>query len=294
MSLNLISRPLAVVVAAISLFSTDPCKPPSRTTIDSVLKYVGERFHVERSLLSIPNKTRVQGSCFWNLSIEASNPHRALTLYLSPDGKFLFPDIYEISIDPSLAEKAQRDSIAKKLLQSPSSSRGTASAPVTIVEFVDFQCPYCKRMAKNLESLRTNPQTTNQVRLIYRAFPLPMHNWSYPAALLGRCIEKLQPSSFWDYHDFIFANQETLGSADFESLPKNFESILAKTTRGDIEACIKDPATRRDVENDIALGKNLGVDSTPTLFINGEKRSGVVADSELKELIKTYAHTETH
>jgi len=150
-------------------------------------------------------------------------------------------------------------------------SLGTPGAPVVLIEFSDMECPHCKEEAKILrENLIQNYPT--QVRLYFKDFPLTsIHPWAKAAAMAGRCVFHNNPSSFWDYHDWIFAQQDAV-------TPENLRDKVMEWAKGqkDVDSlqlgrCIDDKATAKEVDDNAAEAVALQVDGTPTLFINGRR-----------------------
>jgi protein-disulfide isomerase len=144
-------------------------------------------------------------------------------------------------------------------------ARGPANAPVWIVEFSDLQCPHCKEANPTVERLLTeNPN----LHFALQNFPLPSHNWAQKAASYADCVGRASNESFWKFVNNVFAAQEqiTADNAD-EKLAGIADSSGVKGT--DIAACAAKPDTQSRVEASVNFGKALGVNSTPTLFVNG-------------------------
>jgi protein-disulfide isomerase len=182
-----------------------------------------------------------------------------------------------------------------KLNTQGAASEGPAGAPVTIVEFTDFECPYCKLQAQILrENLKTKYPT--QVRFYFKEFPLEsIHEWAKAAAVNGRCVLRQSPEVFWEYHDWVYAHQDGFTAKNLK------EQVMAWAQgRKDLDSlqlgrCIDEQATAKEVEATMEQGKALGVDGTPTLFINGRHVAAGVTeweglkryiDSELEYLAK--------
>jgi len=144
-------------------------------------------------------------------------------------------------------------------------ARGPANAPVWIVEFSDLQCPHCKEANPTVERLLNE---NANVHFVLQNFPLPNHNWAQKAAQYADCVGRASNESFWKFVDNVFAAQEqiTADNAD-EKLTGIADSSGVKGT--DIAACAAKPDTQARVEASVNLGKALGVNSTPTLFVNG-------------------------
>jgi protein-disulfide isomerase len=144
---------------------------------------------------------------------------------------------------------------------------GPEDAPVTIVEFSDFQCPYCERAFTDVL-----PQVLDtygdQVRLVYRDFPLTqIHPQALPAAIAADCAN--DQGKFWEYHDLLFSNQSALDDASLKSYADQLG--LDQTA---FDECVSTQAPFEEIRNDYQDGVNYGVSGTPTFFINGVRVTG--------------------
>lgn len=139
-------------------------------------------------------------------------------------------------------------------------SRGPADAPVTIIQFAEFQCPYCGTAAQTMEKVMAAYE--GQVRFVYRDFPLGFHEYAIPAAIAATCADR--QGRFWPMHDKLMANQRALTDADLERTAKEVGVEL-----GAWNTCRKDPALEEEVRKDMADGSALGVEGTPAFFVNG-------------------------
>jgi protein-disulfide isomerase len=145
-------------------------------------------------------------------------------------------------------------------------SRGPADAPVVVVEFSDYQCPFCKRAEPTVTALMQKYPT--QVRLVYRHLPLDqIHPRARPAAIAAVCAE--QQGKFWEYHDTLFANQQALADADLEKYATTLGMDADK-----FKACRADPASDSKVSADAAAARAAGLTGTPAFFVNGILVSG--------------------
>jgi protein-disulfide isomerase len=144
---------------------------------------------------------------------------------------------------------------------------GPEGAVVTVVEFSDFQCPYCAQAAEDVkELLRKYP---NQVRFVYRHYPLTeMHSNAYLAAQAAECAG--EQGRFWEMHNMLFANQENLEPSDVQNYAQELNLRIDK-----FNSCISDEKTKASVERDINDGNKYGVNGTPTFFVNKTMVSNV-------------------
>ena len=140
-------------------------------------------------------------------------------------------------------------------------SRGPADAPITIVEFSDYQCPFCRRWHDEV-SRDLFAAYPGQIRLVYRNLPLTsIHPDAFSAAEAAMCAG--EQGVYWDYHDKLFGG-ELLGTGVYLQYAKDLSLDLTS-----FEACIKDQKYQAEIQADSDFALNLGVRSTPTFFING-------------------------
>jgi len=164
-----------------------------------------------------------------------------------------------------------------KVSYDPARIRGSADAPVTIIEFADFQCPFCNRIEPALNEVLAKYE--GKVKLSYRDFPLSqIHPNAKIAAEASRCA--LDQGKYWEMHDAMFADQSQLD-----------EAALVKTAaaqdmdRKSFESCLKSGKHEAAVQQDFQAGSEAGVNATPTFFINGEFLSGVQSDADFAQII---------
>jgi protein-disulfide isomerase len=200
-------------------------------------------------------------------------------LYVTKDGsRIIQGSAYDVTANPF---KKDLD----KLKTSFQPSLGTPGAPVVIVLFSDFQCPYCKVEAQMLRQNLISTYPT-QVRLYFIDFPLEqLHPWARAAANAGRCVFHQDPGSFWEYYDWIYGHQETITVDNL----KEIVSIWGKD-RKDIDtkslgACMDTKENDKEVEAEIAKAKEMEVGGTPTLFVNGRRIPNSVEWPQLKGTI---------
>lgn len=217
---------------------------------------------------------------YYELKIRGSqgNASQEETFYVSKDGKHMLRgSAFDIEANPFKPDLA-------KIKTEFQPSFGTPGAPVVLVEFSDFECPYCREEAK---MLRQNLLTTypKEVRFYYMNFPLEtIHPWAKEAAITGRCIFHQNAGAFWDYHDWIFANQDSITPENLKD--KVLEFAQGKGVDGpQLSKCIDSRETEEEVDKTRTEGKDLNINSTPTLFVNGRRMVGTVLWADLKRVI---------
>jgi len=174
-----------------------------------------------------------------------------------------------------LMARLRKDGAAKILLEPPRvnvdlgaaghPTLGPKNAPVTVIEFADFQCPFCKRSEDAVKAVRE--KYGDRVQLVFMDFPLSFHPHAMPAANAARCAEA--QGKFWQYHDALFADQSKLEPNDLKATAKTLGLDTAK-----FNACLDKNQYDQAIQKDLAEGHKLNVNGTPTFFIDGREVVG--------------------
>ena len=188
--------------------------------------------------------------------------------YVSSDGQTIVRgDVFNLGKSPF-------QSNLDKLTLADQPSFGPADAPVTIVEFGDFECPDCKMEAPILR--HDMPEAFDgKVRVIFKNYPLEGHPWARAAAVDGRCAYRQGQPAFWKFYDWIYDSQDGITVENLNS------KVLAWAGENGVDTvklgqCMDSKATEPEVSRSIAEGHELGISGTPTLFINGRKIGGLM------------------
>ena len=185
-----------------------------------------------------------------------------------------------------LARKEQEDKAAADLesqFKNPvkiditgNATKGPANAKVTVIEFSDFQCPYCKRGAETMdELLKAYP---NDVKLVFKHLPLAFHQQALPASKAAHAAGK--QGKFWEMHDALFSNQDKLADGFYRVKAKELGLDLAK-----FDADFADPATEKFVKDDAAVGAKNGIQGTPGFFVGGVAVKGAYPIDYFKQIV---------
>jgi protein-disulfide isomerase len=156
---------------------------------------------------------------------------------------------------------------------------GKQGAPVTIIEFSDFQCPFCTRAAETVTQLKK--KYGNKIQLAFKQFPLPMHQDARQAAEASLCVNEQSTDKFWKFHDIMFKNQSKLDKASLEKYAKDVGADVAKFNQ-----CVTSKKFSDAVQKDLDYGEKIGVKSTPTFFVNGQIVNGAVPIETFSEIIE--------
>lgn len=168
--------------------------------------------------------------------------------------------------------------------------RGSSNAKLTIINFDDFECPFCSRMHATLFP-GILKSYGDQIKIIYKDYPLvEIHPWAMHAAVDGNCLASQSNEAYWEFADYVHGNQKQVGGTGvtqaFDNLDKAARDEVSKhkLDAQKLDACLKkqdDSAVRASM----AEGDKLGVDSTPTMFVNGQKLDGAVPEPQLRAII---------
>jgi protein-disulfide isomerase len=158
----------------------------------------------------------------------------------------------------------------------PQRVRGPTNAPITIVEFSDFECPYCGEAEDTLRKVVLKYPT--QIRLAYRDFPLPFHPHAALAAEASRCASA--QGAYWTFHDLLFVNQQRLAIDDLLRLAAQLGLDTNK-----FGWCLKNKTFAADIQHDLRDGQELGLTGTPAFFVNGIAFDGALSFEEFSGAI---------
>ena len=155
-------------------------------------------------------------------------------------------------------------------------AKGPASAPVTIVEFSDFQCPFCSRLTPTLKQVEE--KYGNKVRVVFRQYPLPFHQNAQKAAEASLCA--LDQGKFWELHDAMFGNQAELGVDQLKAKAASLGMNADKFNK-----CLDSGEKAAAIQADVKAGSAAGVNGTPAMFINGRFINGAVPIDQITTVI---------
>jgi protein-disulfide isomerase len=155
--------------------------------------------------------------------------------------------------------------------------KGKANAPITIIEFSDFECPYCRRAQDTLKKIEE--KYTGKVRFIFRHYPLPFHKKAPKASEAAQCAQ--DQGAFWPFHHALFTDGTQLEIVEYKKLARKF-----KLDSDRFDQCLDSGRHAKRVAADLEAGKELGISGTPTFFVNGIKLVGAVPFADFEEVIE--------
>ncbi|HZT74796.1 MAG TPA: thioredoxin domain-containing protein [Terriglobales bacterium] len=253
-----------------------------RARVQAYLHRVLDFQHLDEMTITSISPPDASGIRTVKVAVAKGDQHAEQTYFISPDEReiMLGEDKSELSADPWR-------SIRAKLQIGDSPAEGAASAPVTIYEFSDLECPYCKEENTVLQQLAQ--QMPGTVRVVFKYFPLvKIHPWSMAAAEAAACVVQQNPAHFWPFEQATFDHQDQLTPADAASRLRDF-ALESGSDPARFDACMSSPLPRRVVERTLAEGKAVGVVRTPTLFVNGRPIPGAVPIQVMRPLVEAEA-----
>lgn len=182
---------------------------------------------------------------------------------------------------PSAAPAADNKGPVDVKLSADDHIKGDKNAPVTIIEYSDFECPFCGRFySDTLGQIEDTYIKTGKAKLVYRHFPLSFHQSAMPAAIASECAA--DQGKFWEMHDAIFDNQTAIGSDD---LKKRAAQMGLDTTK--FNKCFDGREHESEIRTEMAEGSQFGVSGTPGFFVNGQSVSGAQPFEVFKSIIES-------
>ena len=284
---------LCLVAVATSQTKTPAAKPPDQHTatpvhpaptsslptqedVDAFMKQmVGYSADVSWRVAGI-RPTGVSGLAEVLVVITDSQGSNTNKFYVTADGKnAVTGDIIPFGPKPFEADRVKLE----KGVNGP--SRGPAKAAVTIVEFSDLQCPHCKEVVPKIEALLAQEPGAH---FIFQNFPLPGHDWAAKAAGYVDCVGRESNDAVWKFITKTFEQQENINAANVDEKLKAIATESGANADA-VSACSEKSDTIARIEASLALGKSVGVNGTPTVFVNGRMVSGAMPVEAMKQIV---------
>jgi protein-disulfide isomerase len=203
-------------------------------------------------------------------------------VYLTKDGNYMFLQAIPLNDDTlfkNIPSQEQPD-VDMVALADDDPVKGDPNAPITIIEFSDFQCPFCgKFYRETLPQIKEKYIDTGKVKLIYRDFPLSFHENAQSAAEAAECAN--EQGKFWEYHDLLFEKQQDLSVENYKQWAEELGLDMEQ-----FNECLDSGKYADEVTNDFSDGQAAGVTGTPAFFINGKKVSGAQPFSVFEQIIE--------
>jgi protein-disulfide isomerase len=259
-------------------------RPPTEETVNAFMQQMfGYDPSVSWKIVEI-KPASVEGLAEIIVTVSNAQGKQNNRLYVTADGKHaLVGDIIPFGAYPFTEDREKLEKGSNGF------SQGPANAPVTIFEFSDLQCPFCKQAQPKIDKLMAEAK---DARLVFQSFPLASHNWAAKGAYYADCVGRKSNEAFWKFIHIALAAQSDI-------TPENADEKLtaladqAGVKGKEVAECAAQADTASRVQHSIALGSSVEVNGTPTLFINGRKISNIgsndndgIPSSVLKGLVE--------
>ncbi|HLD49129.1 MAG TPA: DsbA family protein [archaeon] len=182
----------------------------------------------------------------------------------------MYFNVTVIAVSGNIAKKAEKALITEGM------TKGSKNSPVTLIEYSDYECPYCARAEATIKDVLD--EYGSKIYFVYKDFPLPFHNNAQKAAEASRCA--LEQNKYWEYHDALFKNQQSLDTNSLKTYAKSLGLDEAKFSE-----CLDSNKYTEKVKQDMEEGQSKGVTGTPTFFVNGKILIGAQPFDAFKEII---------
>lgn len=280
-TLSKVSATLVAGVFASAAFAQQgsPAAPtPTQKNIEAYLRNLYAFGPDVKLVVGPPKESPVEGMLETSIDVTIGEHKEKAKFYVSKDGRFLFRgELSDMSKDPLAENLAQ-------IRTADAPTLGDPKAPVTIVEYSDFECPICRNLHDALRGIL--PNYAGKVRVIFKDFPLEqLHPWARTAAIAGRCAYQQKPEAFWKVYDLIYDNQEVISAANAWGKMVDYASQSGLDADA-FKSCMAGPEAGAAVNASHANGEKLEVNSTPTVFVNGRRMVG--ADANLLQQYINY------
>jgi len=298
---NFFKRPVWLVLLFCLGCSAQALSPEANQRIE---RQVRSHFKLPEAVsvtVGTPKASEFSGYDTLPITFEGGGQKNTYDFLLSKDGKKLLrltdiditPETYARTLTQDTAMRHEQAELMKKINVSGRPWRGAASPKVTIVVYDDFQCPYCAMMYQTLfaDSMK---EYADRLRIVFKDYPLfEIHPWAKRAAIDSNCLAEQSNDAYWAFSDYVHANQKEI-SGPTRDLSAAFARLDAAALDAGkkhpldasvLQACLKSqPDTSLNAS--VKEAESLGVSSTPTFFINGDKGSGALTEAELRQEIR--------
>jgi protein-disulfide isomerase len=242
---------------------------PSKATVESFLKHW---FGYDPSLSTEVGEigpSEIPGVAKVVVGVGSGSERKSMVLYVMPDQKYaIVGDVIPFGADPFAH--------ARHLLAKSTTgiAKGPANSSLTIVEFSDLECPHCKAAQPTVDRLLAD---FPNARFVFQQFPLEaVHPWSLKAAEWAECVGRENNAAYWKFVQSVYEDQLNIDPQNADAKLKE-HAVAAGAPAAATQACVANPETARRINESIELGKEVGVNGTPTLFINGRKIVGATS-----------------
>ncbi len=257
--------------------ATDTALTPEQA--EQIAAYIRKAFNVPANVgvvVQEGGETKIPGMKSIRVQFTAERGGQTQDAWISADRKILVVGkVLDMSVDP------YKENLAKMNLEN-APVKGSEQAKVTIVEYTDFQCPFCSKAHATVQQLLKDYE--GKVKVAYKALPLNIHPWAEDSAVAAACVTEQNKEAFWKYADYFFQNQSSLSKENLN------QKVLAMAKENSLDeaalkTCIDGKKTLPQVKADMKEAQTLGFTSTPSFVVNGRPVIGAKPIEEFKLII---------
>ena len=246
---------------------------------DKIIKYYRKKNNVppaQAVTVTDLKDSPIKGAKEGTLEVGTAPQVRKVPFTASPDGKYvIFAEVSDVTVDPSRA-------VMEKIKLDGAACKGPKDAKVTIVEYSDFQCPFCAKGYTTVEQ-QVLKEYGEKVKFCFKDFPLAFHPWAEPAAIAAECVREQKADAYWKVYDGFFQNQKDINPTNVKD--KALEFAGAGVDKAKFDDCVDNKKTQASVKADQAEGGSVGVTGTPSFVINGRLLVGAQPYEQFKAVI---------
>ena len=248
---------------------------------DQIVKYYRKKSNLPPAavvkIASTKDSTAIKGAKEGTIQVGDGPGAKNVTFISSADGKWVvFGALEDVTVDPGKAVMA-------KINLKGEPFKGPENAKVVIVEYSDFQCPFCKRGYDTVET-QILKEYDGKVKFYFKNYPLPFHPWAKPAAIAAECAKEQKGAAFWQIYKAFFENQAAVNPGNVKDKSTEFlkDSAIDMAKWND---CFDNSKSAPKVEAEAQEGSGLGVTGTPSFFVNGRNLVGAQPFEQFKAVI---------
>jgi protein-disulfide isomerase len=257
----------------------EPVKPSM--THEQIANYIRKAFNVPANVgITVKENAEsksIPGTYPIMVEFKGEKGNQNQEAWVTKENTLIIGRTFDMSVDP------YKKNLDKITLGNNVPVTGAPDAKVTIVEYSDFQCPYCSSAHVTVKDLLK--QYEGKVKVAYKHLPLTnIHNWAEDAAVASVCVHKQKPDAFWKLSDYFFTNQKSITKETLAAKLQEF-STQQSLNHEELKKCIADPASKQQVTADTAEAGTLGLSSTPSFMVNGRAVVGAIPADQFKKII---------
>jgi len=280
--------PLLVLAAMVlAVVTTAHAQIPNQPALhEKILSYLRQRFGILDAVKL--TMTDLRDTAFpdyyeTTVTVDDGKSKQSQPLFISKNLRYMVEgSIFNLNGDP-------REEIERLISLRDQPAVGPANAPVTLVEYSDLECPVCARLQDDLEN-DIIPKYGNKLRVVFKEFPLvAIHDWALTGAIAAQCVYQIDPSKYVAFRSTVYKNQTTVTGDHARDVLLHL-GAEAGVDNPKLAACIDSRASLSRVEANLHEGEALGVNQTPTNFINGRILVGAPPAAEIYKVIDEALH----